>query len=53
VILQSLFHWNQIINQSDALIREQAATFRKLGMNKEADEITAMIRYGWFYKSTT
>jgi hypothetical protein len=51
VILQQLLHWTQTINQSDELIRQQIAAFKQMGMEKEADEISSLIRDGWFYKS--
>lgn len=51
VILQQLLHWTQTINQSDELIRQQVAAFKQMGMEKEADEISSLIRDGWFYKS--
>jgi hypothetical protein len=51
VILQQLLHWTQTINQSDELIRQQVAAFKKMGMDKEANEISSLIRDGWFYKN--
>jgi hypothetical protein len=52
IILNQLLYWTQNINQSDELIRQQVATFKKMGMEKEANEIAKLIRNGWFYKDS-